>query len=86
MLETVLLPIALSGLLRSIRGSLAVASKRACAEIFNPGAMAPPRYSPLSLTASNVVAVPKSTTMTALWNRVKAATPFTIRSAPTSKG
>jgi len=28
-----------------------------------PGKMAPPKYSPLALTALKVVAVPKSTTM-----------------------
>ncbi len=46
----------------------------------------PPRYSPFSETASNVVAVPRSITMQGppyLWNP---ATEFTIRSAPTSCG
>ena len=35
----------------------------ASSEISMPGAIAPPRYSPLADTASNVVAVPKSTTI-----------------------
>ena len=51
-----------------------------------PGAMAPPRYSPLARTASNTVAVPKSTTIAGPPYRVSAAAASTIRSAPTSRG
>jgi hypothetical protein len=51
-----------------------------------PGKMAPPRYSPLAEMASNVVAVPKSTTTTGPPNRSKAATASAMRSAPTSLG
>jgi hypothetical protein len=48
--------------------------------------MAPPRYSPLAETASNVVAVPKSRTMTGPPYFSKAATEAVMRSAPTSRG
>ena len=51
-----------------------------------PGAIAPPRYSPLADTASQVVAVPKSATMVGPPNRSKAATALAMRSAPTSLG
>jgi hypothetical protein len=63
MLETVVRPMARLGLRISMRGRRAVLRVRASAAIWMPGAMAPPRYSPLAETASNVVAVPKSTTM-----------------------
>ena len=49
-----------------------------------PGQITPPTYSPLRVTTSNVVAVPKSTTITGPPNAANAATPLTIRSAPTS--
>src|SRR5690242_9595896 len=42
--------------------------------------------SPFGVTQSNVVAVPKSTTMTAPFACSYAATALTIRSAPTSRG
>src|SRR5438105_4049902 len=51
-----------------------------------PGAIAPPRYSPLGDTTSHVVAVPKSTTMQPALSSSYAATALTMRSAPTSRG
>ena len=44
-------------------GNPLLVSVRSGAAISMPGMIAPPRYSPLSDTASNVVAVPKSTTI-----------------------
>ena len=46
------------------RAASAARVKRASALIWRPGARTPPRYSPLGVTQSKVVAVPKSTTMT----------------------
>ena len=51
-----------------------------------PGASAPPRNSPRSLTASKFVDVPKSTTIAGPPYRCTAATAFMIRSLPTSLG
>ncbi len=51
-----------------------------------PGAMAPPRYSPLADTASQVVAVPKSAMIVGPPYRSRAPTALAIRSAPTSFG
>ena len=53
-----------------------------------PGQMTPPRYSPFADTASNVVAVPKSTTIIGrpLPYVANAAMLLTTRSAPTSRG
>ena len=55
-------------------------------EMAIPGAIAPPRYSPFGVTASKVVAVPKSTMTSPCPKRSYAATALTIRSAPTSRG
>ena len=55
-------------------------------EMTTPGQMAPPTYSPRCDTASRVVAVPKSTTRRPQRHFSQAATAFTIRSAPTSRG
>ena len=63
-LSTVFLPITDRGTTSSTRRSWAVRSTRAFIEIWMPGAMAAPRCSPRSETASKVVAVPKSTTTT----------------------
>ena len=68
MLATVLRPMAVLGRVTSTRGSLAVERNRASADTISPGAMMPPAYSPLSVTTSNVVAVPKSTTI-APWGK-----------------
>src|SRR5947207_2912570 len=51
-----------------------------------PGAITPPKYSPRAVTQSNVVAVPKSTTIEGRRENAIAARAFTIRSAPTSLG
>lgn len=51
------------GFRTSTRGSRAARWNSASAEIPTPGLMTPPRYSPAAEMASNVVAVPKSTTM-----------------------
>ena len=59
---TVVRPMTDVGLRTSIRGSRAARWNSASAEIVTPGQMAPPRYSPLAVIASSVVAVPKSTT------------------------
>ena len=70
----------------STLGSFAVFSKRASDDIFSPGAMLPPRYSDFSLTAQNVVAVPKSIMTRGPPYFANAATAFTILSAPTCLG
>src|SRR3990170_6276039 len=67
-------------------GNRAVELDSAAFEIWMPGAIAPPRNSPLSETMSYVVAVPKSITMTGPPYRWYAARAFTMRSAPTSRG
>ena len=51
-----------AGLRTSIRGSRAARWNSASAEIVTPGQIGPPRYSPRAVTASSVVAVPKSQT------------------------
>src|SRR5713226_3936681 len=76
----------LPGSLISTRGNFAVRANSASEAIPNPGAMTPPRYSQRSEITSNVIAVPKSTTMHGPPYLRNAATPFTIRSAPTSDG
>ncbi len=60
--STVFLPITDRGRASSTLSSWAPRAPRASTEISTPGAMAPPRNSPFALTASNEVAVPKSTT------------------------
>ena len=67
MLSTVPVPMTLAGLRMSTRGRRAARAKRASAEMPRPGAMAPPKNSPLRLMQSKVVAVPKSTTMMGGW-------------------
>src|SRR5450830_627518 len=83
---TVFFPITDAGFVSSTLGSLAAREKRASVEMPIPGAMAPPIYSPLSLMAQNVVAVPKSTIISGPPYFSIAATALTIRSAPTSLG
>ena len=61
--STVDLPMTLRGGTSSTLRRPAARPKRASIDTSMPGKMAPPRYSPLALTASRVVAVPKSTTM-----------------------
>src|SRR5579864_1441866 len=90
MAPTVVRPMIVDGLRTSIRGSRAARWNSASAEIWTPGQIAPPRYSPFALIASSVVAVPKSTTMSGACaerpNFSYAATLLTMRSAPTSHG
>ena len=70
----------------SIFGSAAARSVSASIEISTPGKMIPPRYSPVALTGSNVIAVPKSTQMQAPPTRSNDATALTSRSGPISRG
>src|SRR6267143_1841083 len=51
-----------------------------------PGAIAPPQNSPAAFTQSNVVAVPRSTTMSGGPYSATAATDLVMRSAPISSG
>ena len=55
------------GLRTSTRGSRAARWNSASAEMPMPGQMTPPMYSPAAEMASNVVAVPKSTTITGVF-------------------
>ncbi len=80
------LPITDLGRASSTLSSCAPRAPSASTEISIPGAIAPPRYSPRALTASNVVAVPKSTTIAGPPYRATAASAFTTRSVPTSLG
>ena len=57
------LPITFFGATSSTRRSAAARANSASSEISMPGKIAPPRYSPFALTASTVLAVPKSTTI-----------------------
>ena len=84
--STVLRPITLRGSISSTRRRAAARAKRASRLMSIPGKIAPPRYSPLAEMASNVVAVPKSTTIVGPPKRSKAATASAMRSAPTSLG
>ena len=80
------LPTTRGGRASSTRCSRAARENRASALICTPGVITPPRYSPFGVTQSKVVAVPKSTTITDPLAHSYAATAFTIRSAPTSRG
>ena len=84
--DDVEVPTTCAGATRSTFESSAVLDDSASAARRTPGAIAPPTYSPAPLTQSNTVAVPRSTTMTAPRTRSNAASAFTIRSAPTSRG
>ena len=79
-------PITLLGRAISTRWSIEARSKSASIEVWMPGKITPPRYSPWAETQSKVVAVPKSTAMAGPPSSSKAATAFTMRSAPTSRG
>ncbi len=61
--STVFLPITERGRASSILRSWAPRAPSASTEIWIPGAIAPPTHSPRAETASNEVAVPRSTTM-----------------------
>ena len=69
-----------------MRGSLAVELKRDSALETMPGAITPPRKSPLSETTSKVVAVPISMTISGPPYCSNAPTTFTILSAPIARG
>ena len=56
-------PIASLGRTSSTRDSRAARLSRASTDVAIPGAMAPPMNSPRALTQLNVVAVPRSTTI-----------------------
>src|SRR5699024_9235413 len=84
--SVVFLAMAARGLTISTMCSCAPRCDRASTEMSMPGAIAPPTYSPLGLTASNVVAVPKSTTTLGPPYRCPAASALMIRSLPTSLG
>lgn len=58
--------------------------RNASSERLIPGAMTPPRYSPLADTTSNVVAVPKSITINGCFHWSHAAKALMRRSAPSS--
>src|SRR5579883_2131640 len=60
MLATVFVPMIFSGSRISTLCSRAARANSASAEMPIPGAITPPKYSPFSDTASNVMAVPKS--------------------------
>ena len=84
--STVVRPITDRGRASSTRCSWAPRRPSASTEISMPGAIAPPRYSPAADTASNVVAVPKSTTIARAAVELTAASALTTRSVPTSLG
>src|SRR5699024_2016172 len=74
------------GLVNSTLGNLEALWNNASLDIFIPGAIVPPKYSALFVIAQNVVAVPKSTTITGVPYFSTHATAFTILSAPTCLG
>ena len=80
MLSVVFLHIALPGSSISTLGSLEVFSNSASEDILSPGAIEPPKYSPLSDRAQKVVAVPKSIIMRGPPYLSTAATALTILS------
>ena len=82
----VLRQITLPGSSSSTLGSFAVFSNRASDEILMPGAMVPPIYSASGVIAQNVVAVPRSITISGPPYLAWAPTAFTILSAPTCLG
>src|SRR5450432_880135 len=69
-----------------MRVSFAARASKPSRLTWTPGTITPPKYSPFGEMQSNVVAVPKSTTMTPALMRSYAATALTMRSAPTSRG
>ena len=67
-------------------GSLAVLRTRSSEAVRTPGMITPPMKRPSPVMQSNVVAVPKSTTMVSRRNSCEAARVLTMRSAPTVSG
>src|SRR3989441_12807806 len=74
------------GGVRSVAGSLAVPRMSASDAVRMPGMITPPRKWPSAVMQSNVVAVPKSTTIESRWNSWAAASVLRMRSAPTCSG
>src|SRR5882762_2256739 len=79
-------PMVRTGGIRSVAGSLAVPRIRASDAVRIPGMITPPRKWPSAVMQSNVVAVPKSTTMVSRRNSCAAASVLRMRSAPTCSG
>ena len=84
--STVFLPTTERGRVSSTRRSAADRAAAASEDTCTPGAIAPPRNSPLAETTSTQIDEPKSTTIAAVPYLWKAARQLTIRSAPTSLG
>ena len=84
--STVFLPTTDRGRVSSTRRSAAERAAAASEDTCTPGAMAPPRNSPLAETTSTQIDEPKSTTIAAVPYLWYAARQLTIRSAPTSFG
>src|SRR6185436_9732886 len=84
--STVFLPTTERGRVSSTRRNAADRAAAASEDTCTPGAIAPPRNSPLAETTSTQIDEPKSTTIAAELYLWKAARQLTIRSAPTSLG
>src|SRR6266581_2967717 len=79
-------PIVCAGGVSSVAGSFAVPRISASEAVRIPGMITPPRKRPSAVMQSNVVAVPKSTTMVSRWKSCAAARVLRMRSAPTWSG
>src|SRR5439155_466847 len=79
-------PMVRDGGVRSVAGSLAVPRMSASDAVRIPGMITPPRKWPSAVMQSNVVAVPKSTTMVSRRCSCAAASVLRMRSAPTCSG
>ena len=79
-------PITWLGGTSSVAESLAALRKSDSADTWTPGAMTPPRNTPSRVMQSNVVAVPRSTTMQSRRCSRLAASVLMMRSAPTVSG
>src|SRR5207249_336588 len=79
-------PMTCSGGVSSVAGSFAVLRISASDAVRSPGMITPPMNRPSAVMQSNVVAVPKSTTMVSRRNSCEAASVLRIRSAPTESG
>ena len=75
-----------SGGVSSVAGSFAVRLMSASDAVRTPGMMTPPMKRPSAVMQSNVVAVPKSTTIVSRWKSFEAASVLRMRSAPTVRG
>ena len=79
-------PTMFCGFSSSILGSFAAVVTRDSVAVLMPGAIAPPRYVPSFVTRLNVVAEPKSTTITGPPYSLYAAAAPTILSVPNCPG